>query len=237
VSSTPDLPEVPAVWQRAWETSTLRQRVTAGLGGVPDLLDVTLPTDVGVNAAPAHWHCALYGDLVLRKTGTTFSPKDCYRVLRAHGITWNTDTVVDALVGFLDTLRIAGDLSFERTTTGRPAGDIRVIADVTRRPSPPARPEPTATAPTKPAADPGDRLAALAAATAELPSPAPAPDAAATAPAATVRAPRTQAEAAWLTDTTTALKGQGISDAGVDALLSVARWGVAVAVEARAPRS
>lgn len=228
-------------WEHAWAQSDMRAKVIAFFGGdtVPALLDQILPGDDGVLAAPAHWHCAIYGDLVLRKVGSTFTAPDCYRVLRARGIGWDKDRVAEALVGFLAHLKDAGQVTYAVTEAGRPAGDIRVVANLPAAPAParavtpaptveaPAlAPEPAPEAAAEPAVERADRAPSTGIRVPGARVPAPEPVKAA-------REPRSAAESTWLRDTTHELTTLGLAAPTVQALIDVARWGTPVTVEAR----
>ncbi len=111
--------------EQAWLHSELRVRVLARAGQVPPELTQPLRDSYGVFAHPEHWHCALYGDLVLaRGADTSFTVGDCYRVLHRHGIEFNRKDPAKrarAVIAFLEHLAGCGVLriQYEADSTWR----------------------------------------------------------------------------------------------------------------------
>lgn len=94
-----------------WNASKLRADLIARYGEPPDELGTELHTDTGIFAYPAHWHGALYVDLIeTEPTGARFTIADCYRALGARGIRLNQrpGAAASAVIAFLDWLRELG---------------------------------------------------------------------------------------------------------------------------------
>jgi hypothetical protein len=221
-----------ADWDATWQASTLRARVSGGLGGgvVPPLLAENLPTDVqGVHAVPAHWHSALYGALVLRKIGSQFTATDCFAALQAEGITWDQTHVATALLGFLAHLKKVGHLAFDVDSSGRPAGPLRVVADLISD-----RPTTTGSAPTQPLPRPrpatGREDVPVTGGATPPPISSRAPDPNRAVAAQPVWQPRTAAESTWARQATAVLTKTGLADPTIQALLAIARPGTEVTV-------
>ncbi|MDT0213932.1 competence protein CoiA family protein [Rothia sp. ARF10] len=75
-----------------WEDSDPRSALVSAHGAPPAALATLLPTDVGVQGLPEHWHALLYVEHILRReTGSRFTVADCYRTLGAHGFRLHSD--------------------------------------------------------------------------------------------------------------------------------------------------
>lgn len=115
----------------AWTATGLRQQVINRYGEVPRPLNVPLPTDLAIHAAPEHWRCLLYGDLVLaHPPHTTVSVEACRDLLYRRGVadTASPTASTAAIVGFLEQLATAGCLQLNRRS-GRII-TVTVIADL-----------------------------------------------------------------------------------------------------------
>ena len=127
------LEERRAEQERTWLRSELRTRVLAAAGQVPPELAQPLRDSFGVFAHHEHWHCALYGDLVLAGgAGSFFTVGDCYRVLQGHGIEVNRKDPAKrakAVIALLEHLELNGVLriQYEPDSTWR-ISRIHVLA-------------------------------------------------------------------------------------------------------------
>lgn len=108
--------------QEAWETSEIRNRLLTRWGTVHDLIAKDLGFSEGVWAHPAHWHAAIYEELLHDKpAGTRFTFNDITRALDRHSINTRTDRrrMFAAVMGFLERLAKAQVVTIHRSNDGR----------------------------------------------------------------------------------------------------------------------
>jgi hypothetical protein len=76
--------------EQRWASSDLIAKVLNRYGRVPPVLAEECAFASAIYAPPAHWQCAIYGELILGPgVGSRFSVGQCYRVLTDHGIQHN----------------------------------------------------------------------------------------------------------------------------------------------------